>query len=224
MNKLEIDVMQGNELTEAASLASKYKLPALVVHPSLATDAIIAKGKTSGRFKIIIPIDWPKGETFGVNKMLGLSTDALEADGFEIMLTPDKSEIETRNEAKTITEFVRRHISPNTEVRFVLCTSSRDNIEIMAKGMMKVPAPSFIRNDIHPKIQVSKANPEVHNETIRRITENIKLPIKICGNISELKTMATCVGVARFGVNLIQAKAIIKEFKSQPEKLVEILS
>lgn len=224
MNRLEIDVMQGNELTEAASLASKYKLPALVIHPSLATDGIITKGKINGRFKIIIPIDWPKGEIFGVNKMLGLSTDALEADGFEIMLTPGRSEIETRNEAKTITEFIRRHISPMVEIRFVFCTSTRDNIDVMARGMMKVPAPAFIRNDIHPKIQVSKANPEIHNETIRKITEHVKLPIKICGNISEIKTMAACNGVARFGVNLMQAKTIIKEFKSQPEKLIEMLS
>ena len=87
ISKLEIDVMNMNEVTEASQYALKYKLPAIVVHPGLSSEAIIARDRAGGKYNIITPIDWPKGEIFGMNKMRGLYTDNLEADGFEIMLT-----------------------------------------------------------------------------------------------------------------------------------------
>lgn len=224
LNKLEIDVMQTSELKEASELAVKHHLPALIIHPGLASDGLAARGRVRGRFKIITPVDWPKGENFGMNKMQGLSIDALEADGFEILLTPSKTEIETRNEAKAITEFIRQHVSPTVEIRFVLGTHTRENIDVLAKGLTKIPTPTFVRNDIHLKVQISKANPEIHNETMKKIAEHVRLPMKICGNINDIRTMAACENVGRFGVNLLQAKTIIKEFKQQPDSLREILN
>ena len=100
-------------------------MPAIVVHPGLSSDAIIARLRAGGKFKIITPIDWPKGETFGVNKLRGVTRDTLETDGFEFLLTPGKSEIDTRNEAKALTEFTKRNLSDQTEVRFVLGASLR---------------------------------------------------------------------------------------------------
>lgn len=224
-NRLEIDVMQVNEIQESVELAHKYKFPAIVVHPGLSSDVIIARNRAGGKFKIITPIDWPKGEIFGVNKMRGLTIDSLETDGFEFLLTPGKLELETRNEARALTEFVKQHLSGSIEVRFVLGTSMRsdDAIATMCRGLLTVRTPAFVRTDTQLKLQVSKANPEEHNKQIQTIRDIIKVPVKICGNITNLKSVASCPNASRFGVNLIQVKTIIKEFQSQPDQLRELL-
>lgn len=224
-NRLEIDVMQVNEIQESIELAHKYKFPAIVVHPGLSSDALIARSRAGGKFKIITPIDWPKGEIFGVNKMRGLTTDSLETDGFEFLLTPSKLELETRIESKALTEFVKQHLSDATEVRFVLGTSLRndDNIMAMCRGLLTVRTPALVRTDTLLKLQVSKANPDEHNRQIQYIRDIIKVPVKVCGNIASLKSVAACPNASRFGVNLAQAKTIIKEFQSQPDQLRELL-
>lgn len=224
LNKLEIDVMQASELDEAANIAYKYSLPALVIHPGLASEGHIARGRVRGKFKIIIPVDWPKGEASGSKKLHGLNVDAMEADGFEILLSPGKSEVETRKEAQEISNFIRNHISSIAEVRFVIGTSTVDDITSMVKGLLKIPTPAYIRNDTKAKIQISKANIDTHNQVIAQIREIIHAPIKICGNIGDVRTMGACQNVAKFGVNLLQAKAIIKEFNQQPDTLRELLS
>lgn len=224
LNKLEIDVMQASELDEAANLAFKHSLPALVIHPGLASEGHIARGRVRGKFKIIIPVDWPKGETAGNKKLQGLNVDALEADGFEILLSPGKSEVEIRKEAQEISHFIRNHISAVAEIRFVLGTSTIDDITEMVKGLLKIPTPAYIRNDTKTKAQISKANTDIHNQTIAKIREIIHAPIKICGNIADIRTMGACQNVSKFGVNLLQAKAIIKEFKQQPDTLRELLN
>jgi hypothetical protein len=225
LTKLEIDVLVAGELDEAAQLAAKYHLPALVIHPGLAVEGHIARGRIRGQYKIITPIDWPKGEIFGSSKMRGLSTDALEAEGFEILLTPGKSEVDTRNEAKVITEFIRNHLGPLPEIRFVMGTLTRptEEIKIQSLGLKGVPLPAFVRNDISLKSQVSKANPDVHNANIDIMTESTKFPVKISGNINDLKAIASCKNADKFGVSLLQAKQIIKEFNSHPQKLKELL-
>lgn len=212
MMKLEIDVMQSNELTDASTFAAKFKLPAIVVHPGLASDAHIIRGKLNGRYKIITPIDWPKGEQFGMLKMRGLNTDAIEADGFEILLTQHKDEIETRNEASALTNFIRTHINKQAEIRFVIGSINKNVEEIQktAKGLTKIPVPSYVRNDIHAKTQQSKANIDIHNTVLKAISESIGVPIKISGNIVDVRTL-TAIDAARFGVNLVQAKALLKE-------------
>lgn len=224
-NRLELDVMQANELVESVETAFKYKLPAIVVHPGLASDAIRARGRSGAKFKIITPIDWPKGDTFGQTKFRGLSMDAIEADGFEIMLTGGKSEIETRNEARVLTEFIKRHLSELTEVRFVLGTSIRDdeNLQSLCRGLLTVRTPTFIRTDTQLKLQVGKANTEEHNRKIKIIKEIVNIPIKLSGNITSIRCITGVPDATRYAVNLSQARAIIKEFNSQPCGLKELL-
>lgn len=224
-NRLELDVMQANELNDSVELAYKYKFPAIVVHPGLASDALRARGRVRGQFKIITPVDWPKGDNFGSMKFRGLSTDAIEADGFEIMLTGGKTEGDTRNEAKTLTEFVKNQISEQTEVRFVLGTylRSNENILNLCRGLLHVRTPAVVRLDTQLKLQVSKANTDEHNRLVALIHSIIKVPVKVVGNISGIRSVTGCTNVARYGVNLLQARTIIKEFQQQPGGLKELL-
>jgi hypothetical protein len=214
LNRLEIDVLQANELYEASHLTTKYKLPAMVVHQDLASQAYITRNQLGGKFKIITPVDWPKGNTFGMAKFRGLPTDALENDGFEILLTGGKNLTDTRNEAKEFTKFVKGHLSEMHEVRFVLNTLSRDdeNIRAMCEALKDVRMPSFLRNDINLKPQIGKANVEKHNAFIAEVSAIFKAPFKISGNINNLESINNCQNASRFAVSLTQAKSIIKEF------------
>lgn len=225
LNRLEIDAIQANELYEASRLAAKYKLPAIVVHPSISSDSFIARGKVGGRYKIITPIDWQKGDNFSMDKLRGLNTDSLEADGFEILLTPGKTVVETRNEANVLTDFIKRHLSPIAEIRFVIGSNNKNDEEIdaISTALTKIPTPSYIRNDIYPKTQTNKSNPKIHNALCERILNNIRAPLKVCGNINNIKTMNSCEYAKTFGVNLLQAKAIIKEVQQQPESIREMI-
>ncbi len=224
-NRLELDVMQANELNESVELAYKHSFPAIVVHQGLASDAIRARGRVRGKFKIITPVDWPKGDNFGTTKFRGLSTDAIEADGFEIVLSGGKTEIETRNEAKTITEFIKMNLSQSVEVRFILNTFTRDdaNIETMCKGLLHIRTPSMIRTDTQLKLQVSKANTDENNRYINLIRANINVPIKLSGNIIGVRSVTGSADASRYAVNLAQAKTIIKEFHQQPDGLKNLL-
>lgn len=227
LNRLEIDVMQANELIEAARLTVKHRLPAMVVHPDLSSEAFIARGQLGGTFKIITPVDWPKGQIFGMNKMRGLSTDALEVEGFEILLTGGKNLVETRNEAKLLTNFIKTHLLEQYEVRFVLGSQIRDedNIKVMCEALQDVRMPAYIRNDSQLKLQVSKANADVHNSTMEMISNIIRVPMKISGNVNSFRVLTSCQRASRFGVSLLQAKIIIKEFQQQPsDALRELLS
>lgn len=225
LNRLEIDVMQANELIAASELAAKYRLPALIVHPDLASEAQIARGRIRGRYKIITPVDWPKGDVFGQSKLRGLSTDALDSDGFEILLTGGKSVTDSRNEAKVFTEFIKQHLDETLEVRFVLGSNIRDeeNIANLCEALIKVRTPTLVRNDTHLKIQVSKANPTTHNALMEKIHSIIRVPIKLSGNITGVRVITSCNDAARFAVNLLQAKTIIKELQQQPDELRQLL-
>lgn len=217
-SKLEIDVMQVNEIQESVHLAIKHKLPAIVVHQSLSGDAIIARSIAGGKFKIITPVDWPKGETFGDLKLRGLSFDSIETDGFEILLTAGKNETDSKNEAKVLTEFLKGRIGDHVEVRFVLGSSMRpyEHIETLCKSLLGVRTPALIRTDTQLKTQVTKANPDEHNKLISLINSHLNAPVKVSGNIGALKSIVACPNASKFAVSLLQAKAIIKELQNTP--------
>ena len=226
LTHLEIDVMQANELLEASQITAKYKLPSLVVHQDLSSEAFILRAQLQSKYKIITPIDWPKGASYGLLKLRGLSTDALEVEGFEILLSDSKNIADIKNEAQALTDFIKHHLTELHEIRFVLGTSirSEDTIKRICEAIKSVRSPALIRNDTALKTQIVKANPEIHNSTIDQIASIIKAPIKISGNIGNFRTMIQCKRAKRFAVNLSQAKTIIKEYQSQPsEELKKIL-
>lgn len=224
--KLEIDVMQANELVPAIELACKHVMPAIVVHQSLIPQAAIQRIKSKGRFKIIAPIDWPKGDNFSMLKLRGITSNTLGADGFEILLTGGKNEIETRNEASTLTDFIYDTVNRDAEVRFLLGTQMRSDEEIMriCHGLVGVRSPTMIRVDHHLKVQVTKGNVEAQTAHAARIKEVIAYPLKACGNFTTAKAVASCTWAHRVAVGLNQAQQILRELSRNPDGLRDILN
>ena len=94
----------------------------------------------------------------------------------------------------------------------------------MCEALLDIRTPNFIRNDTHLKLQVGKANPDVHNELMDKILGIIKAPIKLSGNINGVRPITSCNQASRYAVNLLQAKNIIKELQQQPDELRELLN
>lgn len=228
--KLELDIMQVNELDQAIQLAAVHKLPAVVVHPQLVTQALATRIRRNGKFKIISTVDWPKGDIYGMNKLRGLTREMMEIDGYEILMTGNKSEIENRNEAKTITEFIRTNIGPRMDIRFVLGCYIRQEAEVlhMAKVMKDIQAPALIRTDTHLRMQVTKANVKTHTALTESIRTVCGLPLKLSGNIDSVRTIAGCLQApqpaARFAVSLQQLQQIVKDLQQQPDELRDLLA
>jgi len=223
-NNIEIDVMQANELLDVIKLAVKYNIPAIIVHPELSGDALFLKSCWFGKFKILTPVDWPKGECYGDAKLRGLTISSLDCDGFEFLLTGDKSQADYKNEMLVLTNFVRDCISSTAEVRFVLGPHHSDkNVIDICKAMKSIPSPNCLRTNHQLKLQISKANPDIHNETINKIKKIVDVPIKVSGNIKDVKSAMLCKDVAKYAVSLTQIRNMIKEVQNQPDQLKEIL-
>ena len=212
--KLEIDVMQMSELSEAIDLSIQYHMPALVVHPDLAAEANLGRGMRQGRFKIIVPVDWPKGDKFGMAKMQGMRIEALSQDGFEIIVSNKKNASDIKNELLAIDKFIRNQLPPHIEIRVVLETFTRelDEIARICDVLREVPAPSYVRVDHHIRIQQAKANAKKHKDLVDFVREHTAIPIKLSGNLNTLKIVQSC-DPARYAVGLKEAKSIIKEVR-----------
>jgi hypothetical protein len=217
--KLEIDVMQVSELNEAMELAHVHKMPTVVVHQDLVTDAAMQRVKRQANYNILTTVDWPKGDKFGVTKFHSMSIHALSCDGFEIMLC-DRSPGELKAEMLSITEFIKQHLPRTKEIRFVLgCLSKTPkDIESLCTIMREVPAPTMLRTDTSLRAPQAKANVNDHNEMLELIRKCINRPIKLCGNINSAKMAVSCKA-DRYGVSLKQAQGIIKELRENPKKI-----
>jgi hypothetical protein len=213
VSRLEIDVLQLNELKDASELSVKFKLPAMVVHTQLVREALLVRGRSQGIYKIIVPVDWPKGENYGLTKLRGLPIDSMTVEGFEFMLTPNKSVLETVNEYNAIMKFVKEYLGDQIDIRFVIpVTSITDtNFDDMCSAFVGLRTPNLIRLDNVTKIQLSKASPDIHNVNIERVRSKVGYPIKISGNITSFQHITNCAGASKFAVCLQQAKVITKE-------------
>ena len=59
---------------------------------------------------------------------------------------------------------------------------------------------------------------------INKIKEIISVPVKISGNIKDVKSIMLCIDAIKYAVSLAQIKNIIKEVQRQPDQLKEILN
>lgn len=209
--RLELDISQGSEIAAGVDLALKHRFPAIVVHPELALAAVQARATCRGEFKILIPVDSPKGQKAAIEKFRHLPVPALQQNGFEVLLSAEKAST-LFGEITAISEFVRQHFHPHTELRFVLGCFTRDEefIRDACSWMKNIPAPALLRLDNATKIQQTIASTQAQQHFLKIIRECTGLPLKLSGNINTVKMCETC-NVDRYAVNLKQAQNLIAE-------------
>lgn len=223
MHQLEIDITQSNEVGEALELAHIYRMPAVVVHPDLVDAATIQRFRRQAACKIIVPVDWPKGDKTGISKLYNMSLTALACDGVEILFNRNVSGLTA--EMKTLIDFIRVQLPEIMEIRFVFGAITHDAnwLTAMCEAVKGVPAPNFIRTDIATKAPQVTANATVHAETIALMKNIINRPIKLSGNIGSTKMLAQCKA-DRYAVSLKQAQIIIREIKENPKKVEKLFA
>tara|TARA_R100001244_G_scaffold25113_2_gene25485 strand:+ start:132299 stop:133069 length:771 start_codon:yes stop_codon:yes gene_type:complete len=215
-SKLELNLF--NERTSAdfvCDFAIKHRIPVIVALPEFIPQLLTRRMIRSGQFKIIAAIDFPKGANFAMDKIYRSNVDFAAADGFEILLSPGRTQIETRNEMKTIYEFIKMN-NALLEVRWCVngATTTEEELEGILKNM-KVFPPSHLR------IDSNLASPQIDLEKQTRLAEivsdNVPFPIKVSGNVN-LETMLALQGsknVRRFDVSLKQAESLVREINKE---------
>ena len=224
MHQLEIDITQSNEVGEAIELAHIYRMPAVVVHPELVDAATIQRFRRQATCKIIVPVDWPKGDKTGISKLYNMSLTALACDGVEILFN-SRDVTALTIEMKTLINFIRTQLPEIIEIRFVFGALTHDTkwLTAMCEAAKNVPAPNFIRTDIATKAPQVKANATVHADTITLMKSIVNRPIKLSGNIGSTKMLAQCKA-NRYAVSLKQAQMIVKEIKENPKKVEKLFA
>lgn len=217
--KLELDCFQMSEMLECMEFAAKHNLPAVVVHQGLSSDALVLRNKVRGKFKVVVPIDWPKGDHFGNVKFRGLTIDSLEGDAFEIVMSPNRSINEMKNEAKVCTDFIRTYLGSTQEIRFVIPSNRTDAASVAElSGLFSgTRNPAYVRFGFTHKAPVNRINRTYNTEIRTKLFEAVGAPIKMCGNIQSLADI-DAIGAARYGVSLTFAKGIINEYNAAREE------
>jgi hypothetical protein len=141
---------------------------------------------------------------------------SLEADGMDILLTHGRSEVETRNEMKTLVEFIRGSINPVMEIRWVIRAHNRpwEEIQTCLKAMEGYP-PNMVRIDQH--LELPNVDTKTQVQMVAKIKDLTAKPLKISGNVDlgMIKHFQKTSGdrTPRFDVNPKQAINILNELK-----------
>lgn len=215
--RFEINLLNAKTKPQyVCEFARKHKIPALVASPEYIAPLIAYRAMSSSGFKIICALDFFKGDNFAMDKLFRSNPDFVAADGFDILLSPGRSEVESKNEMKSIYEYLKAN-RPLSEIRWVLnMHKSTDEVVGILKNMKNFP-PSFVRVD--PHLELPKIDIATFKEQISLIREHVPYPIKIGGNIdlavyNEFKDDRN---VKRFDVSMDQMETIVRGLKNTPK-------
>ena len=222
-SRFEINLFEstGVEVATASTYAIKNRVPSIVVSPNLFAFAVLDKSTKMAQYKIIVAIDFENlGKNYAIDKLRDLPQEVLGSDGFDVLITPNRTEMETMNELKGIKAFLQQS-NPLAEIRWVIDErwNDEDKIKIL-ECAQKVPV-NYIR--INPNLTGKVGE---HEKTIELVKKHTPFKMKISGNVN-FETYSELEGdqkIALFDVNLAQAKAIIaaaQEPKKEQETAVE---
>lgn len=222
MHKIEIDVTKPAQLRAATDFAVKHKCPALVVNPDLVTAALIGRGMTRGRYKVITGVDWPKGLQYHSDKFRGFPSESLKCDGFEILLTP-RDKLGIQHEVRYLSKFFRDYVPPTAELRFVLGIHNpgrtMDHMIDMIHALAVIPNFAVLRTTHLTKIVSARSTIDAHNAILSEIKAVKPFPIKISGNIN-MKIRIGC-DAHRYACSVEQAQALFSELSDNGLKKLE---
>ena len=216
--RLEINVSNAStynaDLRGLATFVIKNRIPAVVVSPEFLEPVLFEKGKKLANFKVICLVGFPDGKGFALEKFRDLPQQSMMADGFEVMLTPGRSDKECLNELRAVTQFIRQFGLKELRWAFSFRTVNYDRYEHFLPHILKWPA-SYVRTD--GNLLVPNLSFEDHLLDVEFIRSVIGTPIKISGNVDLGMIESLKKRVARFDVTLDQARDIIREYKNNED-------
>lgn len=205
--RLEVNVFSRSigDIDGLTSFVVKHRIPTIVVDPALLEVLIIERSQFNYAHKVICAIDF-ENKNYSFNKMKDLGKGIWAADGYEILVSPNRTDIETMNEMKSLREFIIRY-EPTKEVRWALnLRNKRFDFSHALKHAKNIPG-SFIRTDIN--LVSPAATLDAHREDVDTIRKVVATPIKVSGSVNYDLIMALGQSVARFDVTLSQARDVV---------------
>jgi hypothetical protein len=173
-----------------------------------------------GSYRIICAIDFPKGSNYAMDKLFGSNPDFVGADGFEVLLSTNRTEIESRNEMRAVHSYLKAN-RPLSDIRWCLRMHSVDDKETegILKNMKGFP-PSFVRVD--PHVDDLGQDVEKLKTHAEKVVGQVPFPIKISGGIDleKLRALSDLKNVKRFDVTFEQAEAIVRSLKLKAQEAV----
>jgi len=215
-SKLEINLFNPKTNPQFVSdFAIKYKIPTIVAAPEYIAPLVVHKVTMGGTYRLICALDFPKGTNYAMDKLFRTNPDFVGADGFEILLSTGKTEIESKNEMRAIHGYLKAN-RPLADIRWCLRfhTKSEKELSGILKNMKKFP-PSYVRVD--QNLESPSINTERFKKDIELIRGFVPYPIKLSGNV-DLKVLQQYKderGVKRFDVTVEQAEAIVRTLKME---------
>jgi len=214
--RFEINVLTPDtDFRTVSTFAIKHRVPAVVIAPEFAPMVLTDRSAKNGQYQVIAAIDFPDGKNFCLAKFNTMNVMSLEVDGMDLLLTRGKTEIESRNEAKAIREFLRGSVNPTLDIRYVYGYYTRKwpEVENLIKATEAYP-PNSIRLDQH--LELPNIDVDDHVEAVKKIKEHTPKPIKVSGNV-DLETIERLVEIdnrIKFDVTIKQAMSIIKQLEA----------
>jgi deoxyribose-phosphate aldolase len=211
LSKLEVNILNSKAKPDFVSnFVLKNRIPAIVASPEFVAPLAAQRAVRRGSYKIICALDFPAGGNFAMDKIWRANPDLVEADGFDILVSVGRSEIETGNEMKAIYEFLKQN-KPMVEIRWCLRMNGLPDEAVKALQHVRKYSPTFIRTDQHLDLQNLDA--EKHKANIELIKKHAPFPIKVSGNVDleTIKALQDVTQVKRFDVSFEQAETIARE-------------
>lgn len=219
-SKVELNVFDGKfPPIRIGEFVVKNQAPAIVVPPELVAPFIVDRSNKRGFYKIIAAVDFPHGSKFAMQKVRDMGRDALAADGFDILLSLNKTTGETFNEVKSVTEFLKS-LNQVAEIRWTLPHYTPvAKIADFLNAVKRCPQVTWIR--LGHLLTDSSVTLGHYNGLIQMMKQAVPLPIKIGGNVTSETFDALSKDKAfRFDVTLDQVNALIRA-KEKPVERVE---
>jgi hypothetical protein len=221
--KLEINLLDAKTTPQIVSeFAIKYKAQAIVAAPEYIAPLVAHRAIMGGNYRLICALDFPKGANYAMDKLFRSNPDFIGADGFEILLSTGRTEIESKNEMKAIYSFLKAN-RPLADIRWCLRMHTADAAEVegILKNMAKFP-PSYVRVDPHR--ETPAATVEKLKQHVKTVGKHVPYPIKLSGNITleALQELQGERGVKRFDVSMKQAEAIVRLLKIEAQAVTPV--
>lgn len=217
-SKLEINYNTTRASAMVVSdFAAKNRASAIVVeNAALIPPMLSARLSNRGKYKIILAVDFPRGDNYVLSKFKSLPQEFMGADGFDIVLS-NGTENEILNEIRSLNDFLNR-LNPMYNVRYVLNVNS--NSEEMTrrklKAIMRNP-PSMIRLDAF------FGGASDLEKNLALVREYTAIPVKVSANVDYNVVRSHKQKVAAFDVTYANALKIIEDAlkeRTNPKSLV----
>lgn len=207
-SKCELNVL--NATTNVAyvnDLAIRYRVPAIVCSPEYVAPLLAQRASRGAGYQIICAVDFPHGKNFAMDKLKRMHPDFTLADGFEVLISTGRSEIETRNELKAIHEFVKMQ-NRLLQIRWCLSLNHKEHeLGVAAlKGMDKFP-PSYVRVDSHTNLPGLSLEDQI--KAVDLVKQYVPFPVKASGNITAEVVEALGKKAARFDLDIEGFKKLV---------------